>query len=203
MVSTSLTDGQEILWDSYITEFERVVNLAEEILAVTTPSYSAGYNYHNGFKLDMGIIPPLYFTAMKCRDPFIRRRAIQALSDCKYQEGAWDGQTMVGLARSVVQVEERGLGIVRCAEDVPESNRLYRAWYDLTVDGKILYCKRREFENHGAWIDYVEDLNSEKFDETPTRSDSAFDDFPSCFPTADMDFDISEGFFAEYLTVAD
>jgi hypothetical protein len=157
MVSTCLTDGHEDLWDGYLREFERIITLIEEIQR-DTPMPKPGKRHCRGFKLDMGIIPPLYFTAMKCRDPSFRRRAINALRNCEHQEGAWDGQTMVGLAASVMQVEERGTD-PQVAADIPERNRLYRAWYDLTKTRSVLYCRRRRFEVDGQWIGYEEHLD--------------------------------------------
>ncbi len=96
---------------------------------------------------------------VKCREPLLRRRAIEVLKRCNFQEGAWDGQTMVVLVQSIVQAEERDVCNPQHASDIPEHNRLYRAWYELMeVPNRALHCKRRCFEVDGDWIDYVEYL---------------------------------------------
>ncbi|KAK5168279.1 uncharacterized protein LTR77_006848 [Saxophila tyrrhenica] len=152
MVSTSLTDGREMLWDSYIPDFERIIEIAEELPPMLPKTA------RRNFMLDMGIVSPLYFTALKCRDPILRRRAIQILQEHNSQEGAWDSRTMAAAASSLMFVEERGLHAPRRAADIPETKRLYRAHYDLTKSEKRLYCKRRRFESDGEWIEYTESL---------------------------------------------
>lgn len=150
MVSTAMSDGRETMWDSFIADFQRVLDLAEE-LQTATPTPGGGDEHHN-FKIDMGIIPPVYYTAMKCRNPYMRRHAIEILRRCDYQEGAWHGLTMADMAESIMFVEEGGLDNPQTEHDIPEQNRLYRGWYDLTKNGeRLLYCRRRRFEADGRW----------------------------------------------------
>jgi hypothetical protein len=58
----------------------------------------------------MGIIPPLYFTAMKCRVLTIRRAAIRLLErTMPRREGIWIADVSVVIARRLVEIEEQGL----------------------------------------------------------------------------------------------
>ena len=107
------------------------------------------------FTLDTGIIPPVYFTVLKCRDPTLRRRALVLLKNCKHQEGAWNGPIIASMAEKIMKLEEHGLGCVYIAADVPETNRMYHAFYDLRCSDKLVDCKRRRFETDGAWIQYT------------------------------------------------
>ena len=155
-VSECLTDGREMLWDRYQADFERLLDLAEEVVkleaAASSPSSDNGTsNYTPGFSVDMGVVPPVYFTAMKCRKPTLRRRAVAILRSCKHREGAWDGQTSAGLAVRIITLEEQGLGTVENASDVPEQQRLYEAYFDLICSQDVIYCKRRLFESDGSW----------------------------------------------------
>jgi hypothetical protein len=57
------------------------------------------------FDLEVSIIHPLYFTALKCRVSNIRRRAITLLYGAG-KEGVWDGVLMARIAEHVVGIEE-------------------------------------------------------------------------------------------------
>lgn len=59
-------------------------------------------------RVDMVILPPLAYTAIKCRDPFIRRSAINLLADVSYSEGVWDGAIVAAAVKKIVDIEERG-----------------------------------------------------------------------------------------------
>ena len=53
------------------------------------------------FTLDLGIIEPLYYTVLKCREPEKRLRALRLL-DSSAQEAAWDGPLMTNIAKCVL-----------------------------------------------------------------------------------------------------
>lgn len=159
MVSMSLSDGREVIWDGYTADFQRVVDLAqtandEVVSPVVSPSDAVDAPPYN-FSLEMGVIAPLYFIVLKCRHPIIRYKALDLLQACKHREGCWDGPTLAFTAESVVNLEERGLD-VRKASDVPEASRLYQAFFDLRLGADVVHCKRRCFEGDGRWVDYQE-----------------------------------------------
>lgn len=52
------------------------------------------------------IIPPLYFTAVKCRVSKIRKRALSVLSLVPRREGLWDRDEYIGVAKRVIDLEE-------------------------------------------------------------------------------------------------
>lgn len=65
--------------------------------------------------IDMGWIPLLYFTVIKCRDHYLRGQAIHLLGSSSHREGIWDGRIASCVVRKVVEVEERdfytGIGV--------------------------------------------------------------------------------------------
>lgn len=58
--------------------------------------------------VDMGGIPPLYFVAIKCRFPNIRRHAIKLIKHFGHKEGIWDSTLAARVAEEVMQIEEQG-----------------------------------------------------------------------------------------------
>lgn len=67
--------------------------------------YSA-YHVKPSFSADMGIIPPLYVVATKCRNYMIRRQAIQLLRSSSRREGMWDSQLCARIGVWVASIEE-------------------------------------------------------------------------------------------------
>ena len=61
------------------------------------------------FSADLGIVPPLYVVATKCRDSVIRRRAIQLLRSSSRREGMWDSQLSGLIGEWVASIEEEPL----------------------------------------------------------------------------------------------
>ncbi|CZR64709.1 uncharacterized protein PAC_14608 [Phialocephala subalpina] len=114
-IERSRFDDQTV-WDEFCPMYEKIVNLAAEIL-----ESNAGVPQ---FTLDMGIIGPLYEVTARCRDPFIRRKAISLLKGAQSQEGVWNSFLTATVAERVVQIEEAGLGEVRCCADVPDWARI-------------------------------------------------------------------------------
>ena len=74
------------------------------------------------FHFISGIIQPIYFTAVKCRNRDLSRRAIAMLSISPWREGAWDSAAMARIAeRKVVQLEAEGWYDISQSRTPPES----------------------------------------------------------------------------------
>ncbi|KAF2234868.1 hypothetical protein EV356DRAFT_566801 [Viridothelium virens] len=56
--------------------------------------------------VEMGWIPPLYYTAIKCRVPHLRRRALALLGSSLHREGIWAAGIVGPVARRVMEMEE-------------------------------------------------------------------------------------------------
>ena len=57
---------------------------------------------------DLGIIAPLFYAALKCRDPWVRREAISCLHVAPHRESIWDGELAAAAARKIMEIEEQG-----------------------------------------------------------------------------------------------
>jgi len=78
---------------------------------------SASYREEDGyahikpsFALDLGIIPPLFVVATKCRDRKLRRDAIKLLMVSPRREGMWDSILSGRVAQWLMEIEEEGMG---------------------------------------------------------------------------------------------
>ncbi|XMA20463.1 hypothetical protein WAI453_013254 [Rhynchosporium graminicola] len=61
------------------------------------------------FALDLGIVPPLFVVATKCRDRKLRREAIRLLTASPRREGMWDSILSGRVGTWIMQIEEEGL----------------------------------------------------------------------------------------------
>jgi hypothetical protein len=61
------------------------------------------------FALDLGIVPPLFVVATKCRDRKLRREAIRLLMSSPRREGMWDSILCGKVAAWIIEVEEEGM----------------------------------------------------------------------------------------------
>jgi hypothetical protein len=92
---------EECAADFHVDGFREVVELGGR-LTRTEP--------REKFSFEMRIIPPLYYTAMKCRDPSIRREALQLLRLAPPREGLWDARIAMRVAQRAIELEERDMG---------------------------------------------------------------------------------------------
>jgi hypothetical protein len=157
MASTCLNGGRETLWDNYIPDFQHIVELGTSIWPEDAPPKSVDSADTPNFSLEMGPIPALFWVVLKCRDPVTRWKAVHLLLRCKHQEGAWDGPTIAIVAQYIIQIEHRGRNI-QLASDLPEHERLYKMYFDLSKSKNVVYIKRRRFEVDGQWTSYEQVL---------------------------------------------
>lgn len=144
IVRTHIDD--QTAWDAFNPQFDEAVSLAEEMLTLSVVS------------LDMEIIVHLYGIASRCRDPRIRRRAIEVIKCYAKQEGlwnSWNAALTARVAERVVQIEEEGLGEVRSSQDVPAWARILNVQPNFEKEGRRAKLKytRMMSENcpYGDW----------------------------------------------------
>ncbi|KAJ6790156.1 hypothetical protein PWT90_05616 [Aphanocladium album] len=126
----------ELQFDAFLPHFKMIVDLGWEVVGADesrhateshrfTPPHHLQYahgtkgafragKYGTGrlkpsFSADLGIVPPLFVVATKCRDPWLRRQAIQLLKSSARREGMWDSELTSNIATWVMQLEEQGV----------------------------------------------------------------------------------------------
>ncbi|KAH6626195.1 hypothetical protein B0J18DRAFT_134271 [Chaetomium sp. MPI-SDFR-AT-0129] len=71
----------------------------------------AAHHIKPSFSADLGIVPPLYVVATKCREPHIRRQAIQLLRSSARREGMWDSELTARIGTWIAEIEEEDVNL--------------------------------------------------------------------------------------------
>ncbi|KAH6672488.1 hypothetical protein B0J14DRAFT_655372 [Halenospora varia] len=66
------------------------------------------------FSTDLGITAPLFYTAMKCDNLSLRKKAMKILARAPRKEGMWDAQLCANIVAKVLQVQEPAQEIESC-----------------------------------------------------------------------------------------
>lgn len=112
MAHTCLKPGDETIFDSYTDHFLLLLGQAEAMFSIwdTTVANSASPWAGNfdaaGSIIDVGCVPQLYYTALKCRVYGIRHKAAGFLERMVHREGIWDSKIAASAARRVIELEE-------------------------------------------------------------------------------------------------
>ncbi|KAM0288580.1 hypothetical protein ACHAO9_006947 [Fusarium lateritium] len=120
--------GDPCFWDRFTEEFDEIVNCAATAAGLdenyaqrnwSTDSTATAY-----FHLDLGFSSVLIAVIARCRDPFIRRRAIAVMLADRVQEGAFNVSQSARVAARVMELEEARSGDVKCSSDIPVEARV-------------------------------------------------------------------------------
>lgn len=151
MLSTVLSTD-ETIFDFFMPDFRTIISLARSVSK--PPPSVTNIKYRPRFTLDMGIIAPLYYTAIKCRDPKLRREATSLIASSPYMEGVWDNVVVSKLAGRAIAIEEKGLPAIICAEDIPDSVRIRDIGLSICPGerrGLVFYSKHRRYNAYEEW----------------------------------------------------
>ena len=93
---------RESAFDNLQAELEQMLQYCELLVnssqsAFTRPSFSSG----------LGYVAPLHTIAARCRNPRVRRRALQLLLTSGRREGLWDGLLTGKIVTKTIEREER------------------------------------------------------------------------------------------------
>ncbi|KAL8849141.1 MAG: hypothetical protein Q9221_005864 [Calogaya cf. arnoldii] len=122
MLSTYLKPHEDRFYAECMSQFWQIVSLATFILR-QTPDMPRGmvqivHKNHqieeaqhgrNLFSYFAGLIQPLYFTAIKCREKVTALKAVDLLEGEPWREGTWDSAAMAKIAkRKIEELEKAG-----------------------------------------------------------------------------------------------
>jgi hypothetical protein len=141
--ASTCAEPDQTIFDRFDSEFDEIVTLAANIIRARRSTEAVE------FTLDIGIIMPLYVTALKCRVWWIRQRAVSLLKSISFQEGAWNAAIQVAMAQVAIEreyafndantVEARPAEFARVhtvgAEEVDHVNRIIKVTLTQKLNG--------------------------------------------------------------------
>ncbi|CAG7559695.1 unnamed protein product [Fusarium equiseti] len=124
----TLGQGDPCFWDNFTPEFEQIVKHAataaglDEYYKRRTQSSEPS---EACFHIDLGFTSVLIAVIARCRDPFIRRRALAVMLAERVQEGVFNASQSAKVAARVMELEESRSGkVVCCSGDIPQEARV-------------------------------------------------------------------------------
>jgi hypothetical protein len=140
-------DKDECAWDDYTSQFD--AKAISDLSISTVPS--------NGRRkaelcLDIGIVLPLYFVAVKCRQGSTRWKAIEILMKTERQEGVWNSILTGRVAKRLVQIEEEGLCGVIVAKDVLKEKRVEGVEVRFDMEDRRAFLKYRRLTQYESGV---------------------------------------------------
>jgi hypothetical protein len=111
IMSATALDTSPEAFETFTPSFSRIIALTEHLLKPCPSSQEALFSAVAPaalpkFSFDMGVIPPLYYTALRCRSSAVRWKAIALLQQAPLREGIWGAAMTANMARKFVEVEE-------------------------------------------------------------------------------------------------
>ena len=154
--ASTCTTREESVFDQYDSEFDEIVSMASQVILFINSRSTHIWD----FSIDMGVIQPLYSTATKCREPWIRQRAMHLLRSIKFQEGVWVPAYLAGMAQVAINREQLYfLGEPVEDQRPPEFARVHSVGSDRfdPVERTSMICLTQKLNGlDGPWTEYLE-----------------------------------------------
>jgi len=106
-------------FDHFDAVFEEIVILAANVIRARKSSRVLD------FQQDIGVIQPLYRTAVMCRELWTRQKAIALLKSIKFQEGVWNASAQVAIAQVAIDRENAFNDVAGVADRPMEFARVH------------------------------------------------------------------------------
>ncbi|KAM0186357.1 hypothetical protein ACHAPI_011710 [Fusarium lateritium] len=107
-VSASLNTC-ETMFDHYTANFANIISLASSVIGSVPANAKL-----EPFSFETEIIPPVYWTAVKCRHPLLRRAALKLLTRDQMRnrrENLWHARETAVIAARSIEIEEADLDV--------------------------------------------------------------------------------------------
>lgn len=111
MMESAVDPRSETVFDNYSNEFASIITQADGLRRSVLSNPDLGDLPPHRPDMpqsiaDMGWLPPLYYTALKCRVRQLRVHAIELLRSMPHREGIWDANMAALIAQNVMAIEE-------------------------------------------------------------------------------------------------
>ena len=123
--------------DEYISAFQSHIAVCAEVVSSLVTYQRVTDPLASDFDFDPGVLPPLWQTAITCRDPPIRHRALELLRLHHRRCGHEDDCSSAAMCEAIIKLEEDGIANPQTCADIPEEKRLRVLYADLTHPGQM------------------------------------------------------------------
>lgn len=134
---TGTTFTNETSYDIFLPDFSEIVSLARQIEdnLLTISNNKPSFHFHTS------VVPPLFIVLLRCRDPAIRREAIDILR-MQQSDGHWDRFMIASIGKWIMDIEEEGWD---GTGTIPEESRvqLSRIMMAIEEQSVMVQCVRR------------------------------------------------------------
>ncbi|KAH6687224.1 hypothetical protein F5X68DRAFT_231702 [Plectosphaerella plurivora] len=118
LAASSQPQLEVMIYDRYDSYFDQILTLAEQLIRNSQQMGRIIF-------FDMGVMAPLFYVVLKCRNLALRRKALSLLRLAPCREGMWYRQDTIEYAEWKIGTEERGRGQLSEAEALPQKARVY------------------------------------------------------------------------------
>lgn len=130
--NVDLSEG-ELGWDKFQRDFAAVINLAAAVLEDDRSVETGQQSPKTELCFSLGIVDPLYEVCARCRDPALRRRALDLLARHPRQDCMWSSWSAWKVGKYLMQLEEEHSESPPLeAGDVRTEDRISTAWIDFS-----------------------------------------------------------------------
>ena len=148
----TLFSQSQMVYDGYDSCFEQILTLAEQLI-------------HNSQHMqriiffDMGVMAPLFFVVLKCRNLALRRKALALLALAPCREGMWYRQDVIEYANWKIGIEERGRAGLPETEPLPEEARVWNErMTEVVCDGQQKTAISFQWRGPDGIVQYGEEI---------------------------------------------
>ncbi|EHK25627.1 uncharacterized protein TRIVIDRAFT_189391 [Trichoderma virens Gv29-8] len=113
IIASASSSRLEAIPDQYTDTFVSIITQVITLWDMT--GFAVGDSFERNRRItgprvtmEMAIVPILFYTALKCRSPSLRRQAASLLMVSQYNDGIWHSGVAARLALTVIEMEERG-----------------------------------------------------------------------------------------------
>lgn len=99
--------GRELMYDEYLSDFQKCADMIDQI--TVTYGHQPSAFLQPIWTPEIGIIPALYITGAKCRNPTVRRQVLMLLRRRPMRESIWDNLTTAKAIERIMDIEETAL----------------------------------------------------------------------------------------------
>ena len=154
-VSAAPHSSHPMWWDQHQAQLEELLDYIEKIIHLYCEKHGDGGHDEKPspptFCLETGLVTHLVTVMGRCRDPYVRRRALALLKMYNRQEGFLQRELTIESCQQMIDLEERGLE-VKCAADIPAEARVVGSSMELHPEAPELKIK---YLIGGEWITEV------------------------------------------------